>query len=248
MISKKVNRFLGVATLMIAMVSLVACNNLGIGMPTVISGSGDVTSQSYDFSDFDQVLISAAFQGTIEQGSDYSVVVRVNENLAQYLKVEQNGNSITIGLTPNTSINRGTLEYSIVMPTLKSIEASGASRAELTGFSSSESLRAEASGASRIEGDISSGVANIEASGASTIRLAGSGGDLRANASGASTIDLEQFAVDNANVNASGASRIVVNASGTLDAEASGASNVGYLGNPTLGNINESGGSNISSQ
>jgi hypothetical protein len=41
---------------------------------------------------------------------------------------------------------------------------------------------------------------------------------------------------------------IEVNATGTLDAKASGASTVRYTGSPTLGRIDESGASTISSQ
>jgi hypothetical protein len=44
---------------------------------------------------------------------------------------------------------------------------------------------------------------------------------------------------------ASGASTATVNASGTLDAEASGASHVRYLGSPTLGNVEVSGASSV---
>ena len=46
-------------------------------------------------------------------------------------------------------------------------------------------------------------------------------------------------------VEASGASTAIVNVSGRLDAEASGASKVEYLGEPTLGNIDESGASRV---
>ncbi len=68
---------------------------------------------------------------------------------------------------------------------------------------------------------------------------------MRATASGASQIDLEELTAADADIEASGASNVTVNASGTLDANASGASNIYYLGNPTLGRINESGGSNV---
>ncbi|WP_374689067.1 GIN domain-containing protein, partial [Promineifilum sp.] len=73
----------------------------------------------------------------------------------------------------------------------------------------------------------------------------GQGGTLAANASGASTIDLEAFPTTSANATASGASNVTVNTTGRLDADASGASNIHYLGQPALGDIEESGGSNV---
>ncbi len=51
--------------------------------------------------------------------------------------------------------------------------------------------------------------------------------------------------MDDADVEASGASTVTVNLSGTLDADASGASRVLYLGNPSLGRIDTSGASSI---
>jgi len=46
-------------------------------------------------------------------------------------------------------------------------------------------------------------------------------------------------------VDASDGSHITVNSSGILDVDASGGSHVFYLGNPTLGDIHTSGGSEI---
>ena len=46
-------------------------------------------------------------------------------------------------------------------------------------------------------------------------------------------------------VEASGASNVTVQTNGVLDVEASGGSRVFYLGDPTLGNIETSGGSTV---
>ncbi len=54
--------------------------------------------------------------------------------------------------------------------------------------------------------------------------------------------------VQDAAVNASGASNVTVNLSGRLDADASGASNVFYLGQPTMGTIDTSGGSDVTAR
>ena len=58
-------------------------------------------------------------------------------------------------------------------------------------------------------------------------------------------IDLTDFPLADVNIDASGASTASVNLSGTLDVSASGASNVFYLGDPSLGSIDTSGGSSV---
>jgi hypothetical protein len=239
--SNRVSMIAYIAIAALAVIALSGCNVVGAAK----TGSGNVVSQEYDFTDFDEVSLSYAFQGTITQGDAYSIVVRIDDNLVDQLLVEQDGTRVNIGLNSNALITRATMEVDITMPNLTWVGASGASSAQLAGFTSSDDFTAEASGASRVHGDIAAGNLDLEASGASTISLAGTAGDVRANASGASTIDLEELIAANADAEASGASTVIVNTGGQLNANASGASNVHYLGDPTLGNIEESGGSNV---
>ena len=136
--------------------------------------------------------------------------------------------------------------HASTLPTLAGLDASGASRAGVTGFRSDRNVQINASGASEIRGDMETGDLAADVSGGSTLQLTGRGSAVRATASGASTIDLREFATGDADVEASGASRIDVNTSGTLNAKASGASTVHYTGNPTLGRVDESGASTVS--
>ena len=229
----------------VAAVTLLA----GCTLPTrkTVSGSGKTVTLDFDFKDFTQVRVGSAFTLDITQGDDYSIRVEVDDNLEQYLDVKRSGDTLQIGLKPRLSIVFGntTLRARVTLPQLTGLEASGASRCDIVGFSSDQRLTLEASGASTVRGAIASGAAKIEASGASTIDLDGSGTDLNAVASGASTLRLEDFAVSDARADASGASRITVNVTGTLDATASGASSVRYVGDPAKVRENSSGASSI---
>ena len=88
----------------------------------------------------------------------------------------------------------------------------------------------------------------LELSGGSRISVSGSGEDIAIDASGGSGADLASFSVVNANVDANGGSQVTVNVSGTLNVDASGGSQVYYLGNPTLGVIDTSGGAQVLSK
>ena len=91
-----------------------------------------------------------------------------------------------------------------------------------------------------------SGDARFTLSGASRVRVEGAADNLFIQASGASDLELSNFPVHNADVNLSGASRANVNLDGRLDADLSGGSHLIYIGEPTMGDINTSGGSTIS--
>jgi len=107
-------------------------------------------------------------------------------------------------------------------------------------------IRFNISGASRVTGDITAGDADFDISGASTVELQGSGSNIVVDASGASHAKLADFPVNNANVKLGGASNGTVNLDGRLDANLSGASRLSYIGEPTMGTINTSGGSILS--
>ncbi len=214
---------------------------------TSITGSGNVVTQEENITGFDKVDVSHAFKVDISQGQAFSVVIRIDDNLVQYLEVVKQGGTLKIGLKPGRSYNtrKITMEAEVTMPELSGLELSGASQGAITGFESSKTLNVDLSGASHLRGDVEAGDAWFDVSGASQMNLTGSAEDVVINASGASQVDLSAFPVADAHVDASGASKATVNPSGQLDVGASGASQVYYVGSPTLGNIDTSGASSV---
>lgn len=232
----------------------------------VARSSGKMVTQEFAFSDFARIEVQSAFEVTVRQGDDYQVTIEVDEAAVPYLRVEQQGDTLQISLAPmvNTMGNLR-LRAEVTLPALRSLAASGASQVALSGFSSDNALDIRASGASGVRGAIDGGDAQIEASGASEVTLkstlqdvaieatgaskvtlSGVGRNVTVTAAGASPVDLAEFPVTDAALRATGASKVVVKPSGTLDADVSGASNVTYIGSPTLGNINTTGASTVS--
>ncbi len=212
-----------------------------------IAGSGNVVTREEAITGFDKVDVSHAFTVDISQGDTFRVVVRVDDNLVQYLEVVKVGSTLKVGLKPNLTVlvQRGTMEAEVTMPELAGLDMSGASSVTLSGFQSTKAFQAEVSGASSLQGDIGAGDSWFDVSGGSRATLSGSAQGVRIEVSGGSRIDLGDFSVVDADVNASGGSSATVNASGTLDADASGASQVYYLGSPTLGRVETSGASSV---
>ncbi|MBP6786206.1 MAG: DUF2807 domain-containing protein [Candidatus Promineofilum sp.] len=222
--------------------ALAACSAANF---TAISGSGTVMTQTYDFTAFDEVEIGSAFTATITQGDASGVVVRVDDNLVDKLVVTQEENRVTIGLAEGTIVRQATLEADVTLPRLTQLNAHGASRVQISPFTTGDLFRVEVSGAAEVRGDLDAADLELEASGASRLVLAGSAANVQAKSSGASTIDLTDLSAIDAQTEASGASTVTVNIDGILDADADGASNIYYLGNPEMGTIDTSGGSNV---
>jgi len=216
------------------------------GWPGGLVGSGNLETEAYAFSDFTEVEIGSAFEFEIQQSSSYSISITADDNIMDYVQVSKDGQTLKIGLRRFGPVGLVTLKASVAMPELLGLTASGATRGTVSGFSSTEDLDIGVSGASRLNGDITADNAVFDISGASSIQLDGSANNMDATASGASHLNLDDFVVNNADVNLSGASSGTVNLSGRLDANLSGASNLWYIGEPTMGDINTSGASTVS--
>jgi len=230
-----------VAISLCALVVVVGCT------ATRITGSGQVVTRDEPISDFDRLDISHGFRVSIDQAESFGVVIRVDDNLVSHLQVAKEGRTLRIGFKPRRTyyVGKSTREATVSMPELTGLELSGGSEATIAGFASSKAFVVDLSGDSTLRGDIQAGDARFSLSGESQCVLSGSAGDLTLDASGDSQADLSGFAVADANLEISGESEVTVNASGRLDVEASGESKVCYVGNPTLGTIDATGGSEV---
>ena len=69
-----------------------------------ITGSGNVITREEAVTGFDKVDISQSFNVDITQGENYRVVIRVDDNLVEYLNIVKQGSTLKIGLDPNRFI------------------------------------------------------------------------------------------------------------------------------------------------
>ena len=232
--------------------------------------AGEDVTEVKDFTGFDRVDIDSAFEAEITRADKFSVVIIADESLIDLVEVTQDSDTLDITLTPHHiftdfTLGNKTLRAEITMPALKSLALGGASKGKLTGFSSTEAFELQVSGAStlqglelgagdvefdisgasKISGNLTANNLDFEISGASTIELSGSANDLRLNVDGASKAGLGGLPVADADVHVDGASQATVNVRGMLDVELSGASQLYFFGNPTMGETDVSGASTI---
>ena len=236
------------------------------GFGPAINGSGTLETREMDYSDFTKIDVGSAFEVDVTRADSCLVRITCDDNLFEYLDIDKRGDTLYIGLKPNNTYSNTTQKAIITSPSLHELELSGASKANVSGFNSPDSMKFELSGASNLDikdgkagdtsfelsgashafGSIEMADGRFNLSGASSIELDGSANDVSIEASGASHVRLPDFSVIDAEVNLSGASGATIDASGRLDGNLSGASQLRYIGNPTLGKIETSGGSTIS--
>jgi hypothetical protein len=215
-----------------------------------IKASGTVVTETPALADFERVEASHTFDVTVTQGDSFAVTLRMDENVQKYVEVRVSGDTLVLTLKDRDGgysfKGNVTLEAIVTMPALRGIALSGASKGAVSGFDSDAALDVRLSGASRLNGDIAAGTVDVDASGASHLTLDGTAESLVLDVSGASAAALYGFTVSgDADVEVSGASHAEVLVNGTLNAEASGASEVLYRGDAALGDVAESGASTV---
>jgi len=228
---------------------------LVVGVVLVIIGAvvayvwfipGSPKTETLAFSDFTAIEVGSAFDVTITESAAYSIKITAGERIFDRVQVTKTGEKLTIQVTPGIFFGTFNGKAEITMPTLNRLDLSGATKGTMNGFGRTEPFVATLSGACLLEiPNAELGDVEFELSGASHLVATGTGNDLVGDVSGASNLDLTGFHVNDANVNLSGGSHAVVNLDGRLDVEASGASSLEYIGEPTLGTIITSGLSSV---
>jgi hypothetical protein len=231
----------------------------------VVTGSGETVTWEMDYSDFTKLDIGSSFDIEITRADTFLVKITIDKALNEYLSVDQRGDTLRVGLEPGAVYTNTQQEAIIKLPDLRRLELSGASRASVSGFSTTRSVDYELSGASKLElkdmksgdtglklsggseasGNIKMDNGSFDLSGASWLELEGSAGDISIDGSGGSEISLADFPVTNAGISLSSGSSAIVSLNGRMDLDLSGASEVEYIGSPKLGSINMSGGSTV---
>jgi hypothetical protein len=208
---------------------------------------GDLRPMRKDYgqTEFDRLEMGEAFIIRVEQGNFFSITARGDERNIDDLVVIKEGSTLIIRFDDNNNRKHQTY-IDITMPELHEVNFSGASNSVVTGFAidNDHEFKISLSGASVAQFDVDASFTDLSLSGASSITMTGEGTEVLATVSGASVLKAFNFFVEEAFVNASGASSCKVTVSDKLDVVASGASAIFYRGTPSL-TTNISGGSTV---
>jgi hypothetical protein len=246
----RARRVRAAAVAALASLALVAAA-CGVSLGSVhITGSGNLETRTYDLSGFTSISASHTFDVTVTRGDAFAVSVTADDNLYDDILVEVRGTTLSIGLRSRVSlIGPSTLKAAVTMPSLSGVDLSGASKADISGFTTPGSLRLSASGAGVLTGEVAATALTVELSGASRATLTGTAESASLSASGASRLSLADLRAGVATVDLSGASSGDVTATGSLDrVTISGASRLTYGGGGTLGTVSTSGASSLSAR
>lgn len=233
-------RFFSTIVIMMAAFGLTAQN-------TIIN---DANAEKRSATGFTAIKVSSAIDLFLSQGNEEGVAVSASEEkYRNRIKTEVSNGVLKIwfdgdGINWGWSSNKKLRAY-VSVKTLTKLEASGASDVIVSGTLNGNDMEMYFSGASDFKGAVKASTLKIRISGASDMTVSGSAGTLNLSAGGASEFRGYDFAVDNCDATASGASDIKITVNKELNAAASGASDIKIKGNGVIKKMNNSGASSV---
>ena len=198
-----------------------------------VQGDRNVMSEQRDVSSFDAIKVEGALDVYLTQGESEAVTVKADENLLDVIRTEVSGGTLRIYPEKNIRNAKSTQVY-VTLNTLRDLAVSGACDVESEGAIATEELVLTVSGASDVALKIRAESLISKFSGACDGKLSGEVGSLSLSASGACDVDAYDLLAQDCQVTSSGASDVDVHAIKTLDAVASGSSDISFQGNPEI--------------
>lgn len=209
---------------------LAACTYGPIGG---IRGSGDITSETRDVSDFSEVVLEGSGRVTIEITGEESLTIEAEDNLMPHLTSEIIDGRLVLGTDRGIRPTRE-IVYTITASSLDGVSISGSGDVEGDAITS-EGLTTLINGSGTIElTGLDLGHLEAEISGSGSIRVSGAANDLTVTIPGSGSFNGEDLEASESSVDISGSGAAVVNVSERLDATVSGSGTIQYLGSPSV--------------
>ena len=192
-------QFLYIAATALVCASCFHVNTNYKGGKNAINGEGDVISKSFDFKDFDQIVINGHADVDFTQSSTWEVTVRTQENIFEWLDYKVEGTTLVIEAKDHREVRSKTYDIVIQAPELKKLTVNGASDFNVKGLRMDGDLDVEVNGAGDLDFDrITCNSLSIEVNGAADANLTSVDilKKLKVQVNGAGDVDITGSAVD----------------------------------------------------
>ncbi|MCX2744750.1 DUF2807 domain-containing protein [Mangrovivirga sp. M17] len=196
-----------------------------------VKGSGNKVDREEGLSKFSEVEFKGNFVVYLHQADDYKLVIEADDNLMNYIEVDESNGRLEIETTENI-YDADDIRIDLYFPDLEIINVSGAVDLKNEGTLILDKLKMDLGGAGAINLTLETDETMIDVSGAGGIKLRGFTEFLAVSLSGAGGLDAKNLVASNADLEISGVGGAQVCVREVLDAEISGIGGVQYYCNP----------------
>ena len=142
------------------------------GGKNAVKGEGEVVSKTFDFKDFDQIVINGHADVDFSQSSGYEVTVSTQENILEWLDYKVDGTTLIIETKDHREIRATEYNLVILAPELKKLTVNGASDFNVRTLRMEGDLDVQVNGAGDLDFDnIACNSLTVEVNGAADANL-----------------------------------------------------------------------------
>lgn len=193
-----------------------------------------------DLRDFDAIDLSGAFDVNIRKGDEYAVTFTGPDHERSKYDIYRSGQTLVIDYDGKRNFNfdlkdidADEVRINITMPSLKSIEAVGYGSIRFDELTT-DNIDIDLKGPIRARGELTARDITLTLNGSAEANLSGSAKTLNAEIKFASSLNAYNLEVEEAIIEATGASSAKVNVTRTLEIDEGIASDVNFRGNPQV--------------
>jgi hypothetical protein len=199
------------------------------------TGRGPLIEKRYETGPYSEIEIRANIAVVYSKEPSDAVVVKIQENLAEFLRVEVQENRLVVDAERKflTGMNEMPVLY-VFAPELTWLQAAGGLEFRGEDTLSGERFEMYVEGSAKIDMDLDVRQLTVDLAGAFETRLSGVAEEARINVSGAGNLNALELDTVRAAVSVDGAGNASISCSETLDVSLSGAASLEYRGKPAM--------------
>lgn len=205
-------------------------------------------------SNFEGIHVSSGIDLFVKMGETEEVKIVADDDVIDDVITEVRNGSLHIYTKKSNLFNffnfgKATTRSAYVTVTdLKSIDASSGSDVKSENTLKGDALKVNSSSGSDVVLDVVYKNISLDASSGADIKMSGKAKTVKASASSGSDINARDLAASVCHANASSGADVAVHATDEIHANASSGGDVSYYGNPSVKNIDESSGGDVSAR
>ncbi len=214
-----------------------------------IKGNGKVVTNTRSTTNYDEIKVMGSFDVDLVSGKEGAIVVKAEENLHPYIKIEVEGNVLKVYTEKNKNISASTgkkIQITIPFEKISNVSLSGSGDVTSKNTIKSDVFSASLSGSGDLNLDVDLDTFNLVISGSGDAVVKGNTGNFKSKLSGSGDIDSSSLKAKNVDFTISGSGDSKIFCSENLKARVSGSGDIKYKGDPKTKDTKVSGSGSIS--
>ncbi|MBS7230498.1 DUF2807 domain-containing protein [Flavobacterium psychroterrae] len=214
-----------------------------------IKGNGKIITDTRTTVDYDAIKISGSFDVDLVAGKEGKIIIKGEENLMLYVKVEVKDNVLKIYNQKGTNIRPSLgkkIQVTIPFEKISELNLSGSGNIKSIDTIKNDKFLAKLSGSGNFTLAMNTTNLELNLSGSGNVTIKGNTDNFTTKLSGSGNIDAVNLKTKNVDVNVTGSGNSRVNCNENLVARVSGSGDIKYTGSPEKKDVKVSGSGNIS--